>query len=82
MFPPLTSSSHNRVAGWALDNRLPEDERELELAVEVWVEPQHGAIVEDQIPEYLVGKKYFEIPAKVAFPSYYPCQISNLSYLS
>jgi hypothetical protein len=56
------------VAGWALDNRLPEDERELELVVEVWVEPQHGIIVGDEIPEYLVGKRFFEIPAKVTYP--------------
>ncbi len=69
MFSPLTSSNHNRVAGWALDHRLPEDERELELVVEVWVEPQHGAIVEHEIPEYLVGKQYFEIPAKVDYCS-------------
>ena len=65
MFPPLTSSSHNRVAGWALDNRLPEDERQLQLVVEVWVEPQHGIIMESEVPKYLVGKQYFEVPAKV-----------------
>ncbi|XP_028404501.1 KICSTOR complex protein SZT2-like [Dendronephthya gigantea] len=65
MFPPLTSSGHNRVAGWALDNGLPEDERELELVLEIWVEPQHGVIAENENPEYLVGTQYFEIPAKI-----------------
>lgn len=61
----MTLSSHNRVVRWACDNRLPEDERELELVVEVWVEPQHGVVVEEEIPDYLHGKQYFEIPAKV-----------------
>ena len=80
MFPPLTSSSQNRVEGWALNNRLPEDERQLQLVVEVWVEPQHGVIMDSEIPEYLVGKQYFEIPAKVMgylFTVYY---LQNCGY--
>lgn len=83
MFPPLTSSSHNRVAGWALHNGLPEDERELELVLEIWVEPQHGVIVKNENPEYLVGKQYFEIPAQVVFLFFFLCvfSISVVEYI-
>ena len=65
MFPPLTSATHNRVVGWALDSRLPEDDRDLQLVMEVWVEPQEGVIMESEKPDYLIGKHYHEIPAKV-----------------
>ena len=77
MFPPLTSSTHNRVEGWALESKLPEDDRDLQLVTEVWVEPQEGVIVESETPEYLIGKHYYEIPAKVKYALIRFRQITN-----
>ena len=70
LFPPhqQTILPNNVQDDSVESDGMPEPEEDMQMVVEVWVEPQFGTMDVVSCPlDYINGAEYYEVPKKVIF---------------